>query len=103
MEVDLNSDDAKILALRIAAARAQQALVHVEAAQRELDRASQNLSSIIGASRDCDTIMQLHARVNRLWHRLHDRLAKNRGRWKLDGVALRAELQWFAQRAGGAT
>ncbi len=67
-------------------AHVARALEHIEEAQRELDRACQELSPIVGGFARWKRISALHDRVRSEWHQLHGWALKHRGRLELDGI-----------------
>jgi hypothetical protein len=75
------------------------ALAHIEEAQRDLDRACQALSPIVGGFARWKRISALHDRVRSEWYQLHGWAAKHRGRLDLDGIG-RAALSKTGGRDG---
>ena len=81
--------DPKIAAA--ADAKVQRALDHIESAQRQLDKACQELCPIIRGLSRYQRIGRLHRTVELDWHRLNDWARKHRGKLDLDESG-RAEL-----------
>jgi hypothetical protein len=73
------------------------ALDHLEAAQRELGRACEELSPIIGAVTPWGRAGKLYDRIHAEWHRLNIFLQKNRERLGLDESGLRALAERIAK------
>ncbi len=74
--------DPKIAAA--ADARVQRALNHIEAAQRELDRACQVLCPVIGGLPQYERAGRLHRTIELEWHRLAEWARKRKGKLDLD-------------------
>jgi hypothetical protein len=68
-----------------AEARIQRALDHIEQAQRLMDRACQEISSIEGMCPDWQRLGKIHQRIEAEWHRLNHR--RKTARYDLDGSA----------------
>lgn len=68
--------------------KVREALRHVEAAQRELELACQELCPVIGALPDWERIGKLRDRVNAQWHRLNE--VRPRSGYRLDEDGRRA-------------
>jgi hypothetical protein len=81
-------------------AHVARALEHIEEAQRELDRACQELSPIVGGFARWKRISALHDRVRSEWHQLHGWALKHRGRLELDGIGRAAHLRALAKAEG---
>jgi hypothetical protein len=74
-------------------AHVARALEHIEAAQRELERACQELSPIIGGAPQWKRISALYDRVRMGWYWLHGWAQKHRGRLDLDVLGRAAIAQ----------
>jgi hypothetical protein len=81
-------------------AHVARALEHIGEAQRELDRACQELSSIVGGFARWKRISALYGRVCAEWHQVHGWAAKHRGRLDLDGIGRAAHLRALAKAEG---
>lgn len=66
--------------------RVQAALVHIESAQHELERACQELSPIIGRLPDYNRTAKLAAKAHELWRRIS--YVRPRNRYGLDAGGL---------------
>lgn len=64
--------------------RVRAALAHIEAAQRELGAASEELSAIIGGLRPWERVGKLYDRVHAEWHRINVWLQKGPRQLGLD-------------------
>lgn len=83
--------DPKIAAA--ADAKVKAALDHIEAAQRLLDKACQELCPIIGGLRQHEAIGMLHRQVELRWHKLNDWARSHRGKLDLDESGRRALVE----------
>jgi hypothetical protein len=74
------------------------ALDHIEAAQRELEKACGELSALIGAIPDWERVGKLGERVHAAWRKLA--YTEPRGGYSLDEFGMRALAKRLAETGG---
>jgi hypothetical protein len=82
--------------------RVRAALANVEAAQRELGRACEEMSAIIGGIPPWERLGKLYDRVHAEWHRLNLWFNGARSKLDLDEAGRRALAKRLAAQKAGA-